>query len=603
MTVTVTGPCPARIFVLAAAALLSVGDAEPCSCSGSTPCQHTGGVTCHSLVLGDNGLQCPKDTDHCSCSCTAAAPCQRDGRCEPTVSLQNKQVCETGAVHCQPSAHYAGGADADDKLQTLDCPCAGQRPCHVLASGNLANVASTCVAPIGTGDYAGKCADGTERCFCPCAGYEKCYQHDASGGKCNAPHVNGTCPSGTLACLSPAMVLKRSTAGCKCGLGTPCRKQDGSCTAMVNDGNGRWHCDALTGQTRCSCGCKADVPCMYTDENGGSFCFAAEDGHCSAGTTHCSAEEPPEQIVDVASATTPAPDHSEVVDVDTSVLDSDVSTAAPNTAETAGAGDCLFDGWTDWSPCTRACGGGRKERSPKITRLPAAGGAACPKTQIRVCNDQACDNVNCKLSESEPWQPWSNCSVDGRAEDARGVLLACGNGTQISQPNITAQPRDYGAPCPEPRRRACNENACYNVMPSCRCDPFADSGARDFGSGLSSTQTDENDPARKVYDLRGAHGFDSTVTQANGDSISCVLNGTVQITHPNNNHRPLLTGPGKTENAGIKHVCAADKQSGACKCCKCHAVQCHRSAWSEWSACVSEAAGPSTDLCIQWMPA
>ena len=58
--------------------------------------------------------------------------------------------------------------------------------------------------------------------------------------------------------------------------------------------------------------------------------------------------------------------------------------------------DCVVspDKWTDWSHCTKTCGGGTSTRKRIITQLAQHGGLPCPTdndmSETRACNTHAC---------------------------------------------------------------------------------------------------------------------------------------------------------------------------------------------------------------------
>lgn len=71
--------------------------------------------------------------------------------------------------------------------------------------------------------------------------------------------------------------------------------------------------------------------------------------------------------------------------------------------------DCVVTSWTDWTPCSRTCSNGRKERRRMIKLNPQNGGKPCPKklVQRRKCKDNPPCPVDCLLT---PWSEWSPCS-------------------------------------------------------------------------------------------------------------------------------------------------------------------------------------------------
>mmetsp|Transcript_100786 Transcript_100786/g.285357 ORF Transcript_100786/g.285357 Transcript_100786/m.285357 type:complete len:749 (-) Transcript_100786:95-2341(-) len=92
--------------------------------------------------------------------------------------------------------------------------------------------------------------------------------------------------------------------------------------------------------------------------------------------------------------------------------------------------DCELDSWSEWSACSAACGGGVRQRIRNPRVEPAHGGQACEETgETEGCNLEACDR-ECELSD---WSEWSTCSkMCGGGSMARGrevMTEATGGGT------------------------------------------------------------------------------------------------------------------------------------------------------------------------------
>ena len=71
--------------------------------------------------------------------------------------------------------------------------------------------------------------------------------------------------------------------------------------------------------------------------------------------------------------------------------------------------DCEGD-WSPWSECSEPCNGGTQTRHYFITSEPKYGGV-CPgrgKTETRPCNEQKCEPVDCEGT----WSDWSACSKE-----------------------------------------------------------------------------------------------------------------------------------------------------------------------------------------------
>ena len=105
--------------------------------------------------------------------------------------------------------------------------------------------------------------------------------------------------------------------------------------------------------------------------------------------------------------------------------------------------NCSVSGWSQWSSCSRSCGGGTQARTRYKTASEQCGGT-CPYSmrESRSCNTQCC-RVNCQWQ----WGPWSSCS-------------GCGMSTQTRRVRVTRPPSCGGTACPtSPQTRRCNTGA------------------------------------------------------------------------------------------------------------------------------------------------
>jgi len=441
------------------------------------------------------------------------------------------------------------------------CACSGAAPCQYKGG-------TECFA-MQNNFGVQRCPAQTEHCSCACSGESPC---EANGvcvgltqmyGKSVCPGVGIHCVSAEAAAttFAPAVVALVAAPSCVCGGGTPCATASGGCVQMHAAASGALVCPV--GAAKCDCDCAGDHPCRYTDHTGKSFCFAHTGNTlggvtvCPSHTTRCDATAAI-AVADLATITTTAAPNVQA-------YDPAATTAAPHPATDPNSGkkNCLFDGFSEWSTCTRKCGSGVQQRSAKVTQFPEQGGAQCPLDQTRACNEQACNNDDCKIGG---WGPWSACSVNS---ERNGVAVSCGGGTKTRLPIITQQPIDYGAACPAPLAMPCNTGGCYDALPRCQCDPFAD---------YDGTQTQGDDPQRP------SHTYHSSTDGNAATEITCIVeNGRVQVRHPQAKFLHPLTQSLSKDNAGGKHVC---KHSGSqCRCCTCHQLQCHNSRWGSWSVC------------------
>jgi len=91
--------------------------------------------------------------------------------------------------------------------------------------------------------------------------------------------------------------------------------------------------------------------------------------------------------------------------------------------------NCKQSRWSRWSKCSKDCEGGSQSRTRSVLVQPKNGGQACnTAAESRPCNTGSCDR-NCKLKK---WTQWSPCSVacgGGFTERARKVIIPIrGNG-------------------------------------------------------------------------------------------------------------------------------------------------------------------------------
>ena len=108
--------------------------------------------------------------------------------------------------------------------------------------------------------------------------------------------------------------------------------------------------------------------------------------------------------------------------------------------------DCVVSNWSNWSDCTKSCGGGTQERTRKIITESTGNGNSCPELkQTQTCNTEVCP-VDCQVSD---WSNWSDCTK------------SCGGGTQERTRSIITQPQGFVISCPEVREtKTCNTEVC-----------------------------------------------------------------------------------------------------------------------------------------------
>jgi len=560
-----------RSIAVASFAVVAVS-ATQCTCPDPTPCQHLAGTTCYAQTvisewqgIADSAghRACPAETRHCACDCSDATPCRSvdklsgDVTCIGTITMYGQSVCPLGAAHCLnpkatglsaltgnpvplpagwalpivPSIPTPPGASAV-------CKCAGTKPCwHATANSCTQQVNGSC--PIGsvpckcgcTGDGSHPCQHNAE---------DQCFPAEYDG-------ANKRCPASTTQCETHGVLDVAAAVPdnlCRCGGSAPCQDNHDStgtsCHAMLAGASGVlacWHGH----RTQCDCDCKPETPCRYVDPaSKKGYCFATEvdavsgGAACPENTKKCNAPAPL-KVADVLAATEPTPAPTpppNSVHVDASM----VQTEPPTPAPLPNVINCAYAGWSDWSACTRKCGGGTKIRSVKVTVLPGHGGVSCPKDQVMACNERVCSNHDCQVSD---WGDWTPCTRN------------CGGGLQYKNPTVLLPAQDYGAACPAPIARKCNTGSCFISTPMCHCDPLA-------GEAVNPRAAPPN----------------------KGDLECENHDGMIRVFHPNAPSTGVSSG-----SAGY-HNCKYSVAKG-CKCCTCSALECSATDWGSWSPCDS----------------
>jgi hypothetical protein len=169
--------------------------------------------------------------------------------------------------------------------------------------------------------------------------------------------------------------------------------------------------------------------------------------------------------------------------------------------------DCEVE-WSEWSTCSRTCGGGTRSRHDHVIQTASNGGHACPnppRQQIETCHEHPCEDL-CHWT----WTDWSECSTDcGTGTRTRkqviqspygvctftpqsqvetcssshcptdcqvqwgpwgGCSSSCDGGSQTRTMQIVMSPTHGGTSCPSPlmqESRMCNEIDCDDLGPSC----------------------------------------------------------------------------------------------------------------------------------------
>jgi len=85
--------------------------------------------------------------------------------------------------------------------------------------------------------------------------------------------------------------------------------------------------------------------------------------------------------------------------------------------------DCVLSAWSGWSKCTKDCESGVQGKTRSILTKPKNGGVACDAVQEdRPCNTGSCDR-DCTLVDWTEWAPCSMACGGGRTTRTRKVLV------------------------------------------------------------------------------------------------------------------------------------------------------------------------------------
>merc|ERR1712232_1187954 len=127
--------------------------------------------------------------------------------------------------------------------------------------------------------------------------------------------------------------------------------------------------------------------------------------------------------------------------------------------------DCVMGNWSDWSACSRSCGGGQQFAHRQIKQQARGTGSSCGESslrKVRACAAAPCEvAVDCSWAE---WGPMSRCSV------------TCGGG-QMSRHRKISSDAKYGG-------KACAAGDMVRVAP-CNTKPCTLDSTCDWSSWTS----------------------------------------------------------------------------------------------------------------------
>ena len=155
-----------------------------------------------------------------------------------------------------------------------------------------------------------------------------------------------------------------------------------------------------------------------------------------------------------------------------------VDAAAPDAMALPPPVPCVVSAWSEWSACSRPCGGGEQSRTRTVVRAPASGGADCPALrEVQACNvapPNACGG--CSVLMPPPGQA---CGICGKAACAAPDRTTCddpGRTCELLRATCGTAPDGCGGTltcggCVDPLTSCGSELACVCGKPSALYSP------------------------------------------------------------------------------------------------------------------------------------
>jgi len=236
--------------------------------------------------------------------------------------------------------------------------------------------------------------------------------------------------------------------------------------------------------------------------------------------------------------------------------------------------DCVWNEWTNWTKCSKSCGGGVTTRTRRELVLPLNGGQPCIGSvkQDDSCKEQHCP-LDCKWGQ---WSEWDDCDQ------------SCGSGLR-KQTRQKTSAQFGGVECEgnDTRTESCNEQVCpvdcdwAEWTPWANCTKSCDAGV-----------TTRSRPRSTMEQFGGApclgRSFESAACNTEGCARDCLWSGWGQWTTCSRScnggtarrFRDVLVTP---KNGG-KACTGEDTEDGDCNTRGCP-VSCVWNEWSVWSNC------------------
>lgn len=292
--------------------------------------------------------------------------------------------------------------------------------------------------------------------------------------------------------------------------------------------------------------------------------------------------------------------------------------------------DCVVGPWTEFSSCSKTCGGGTSTRTRAVVTPSSGGGKVCPSLQeSQTCNTTPC-NSQCVLSE---WGAWSTCDADcsggsrsrsrtvvspgancGPLTDTQACNTApcpvactvsawsawspcsseCDSGTRTRSRTVVTSSGYGGDDCPVlSESQVCNTQACDSGKPPCPVSEWSD-----WSSCLGQCGKDGYKERHRTlgaapsYDTAPCPPLSETSTCTVDCSPACIVSPwsawsacTKACGGGTTTHTRTVVSP--TDPAAVAAAyCPTLAETRACNAQPCP-IQCEMSPWGSWDTCSS----------------
>jgi len=239
--------------------------------------------------------------------------------------------------------------------------------------------------------------------------------------------------------------------------------------------------------------------------------------------------------------------------------------------------DCKLSSYSAFKPCTKSCGGGLRFRKRTVTSGPKYGGKACSaKSSSITCNTQRCP-VDCKVSA---YGSWSKCTK------------SCGMGFQYKLRTVNVKAVHGGKTCPKLRTvQFCKKQGC---PVDCKMNKWGTwSGCTKTCGGGTKDRRRTIQQIAKFGGVKCASTYSKVKCHHNACPVHCKMTEWSDWTECNKD-----CGPGTSfrtravttkSNFGGK-ACGSTKTHKKCQITAC-AVDCKISEWGDYIACTKSCGG------------